>query len=159
MNNNVSVAMVATGSNPSISVGKAPNHPPPVPVYGDKWVRRIYSTRKVPQTGENEVAFTGGDFSIPGNFYVDKLQIWNASTVDGILNAKFIQVTTTDLGDDDVAAVDYGTASSMAGITFKVPLGHAKRVTNSTSQNTLVTVTSAKAGATYVVHLHCWVSI
>jgi hypothetical protein len=153
--------MVATGTNPSITVGKAPNHPPPVPTYGDKWVKRVYSAVKANGSTIADVVFNGADFAIPGtgSFYVDKLQVWNASTVDGNITANFSQGTVTDLGDDDVQARDYGNASSMAGVTFKVPLGHAKRVTNSATGSTLVTIKDGGVSRTYVVHLHCWVSI
>jgi hypothetical protein len=154
--------MMATGSNPSVSVGRAPNHPPPVPTYGNKWVKRTYSSVKTNGAAAADLSFSGGEFGIPGtgSFYVDKLQVWNTSTVDGSINVSFLQGLSTDLGDDPVNVTEYGNAFSMAGVTFKVPLGHAKRVDGSSgSSNNLVTVFSAKASTTYVVHLHCWVSI
>lgn len=163
---NLSTAEMATGQNPSISVGSAPDHPPPVTIYGERWVQRTYqATQTATLTATGGVAFNSNMFGIPGNFYVDKVQIWKLTQNSGPgIMGFFYQNTTTDLGGDTVVSTDYGTATSLAGMTFKVPLGHAKLVTASSSTalvdcNPAIIKPAPYGLDSYVCHLHCWVSI
>lgn len=162
----VNVAMMATGTNPSLSLGKAPSNPPPVPTYGDKWVKRVYSCFKNATTSTGTAVFTQADFGAPGRFFVDKFQVWRLgfdTTAEPGLRARFKQGAFTDLGADDVVSDDYGSGTSLPGVTCKVPLGHAVGVANTgtTSLVEVAPVVSAttSANACYVVHMTCWVSV
>jgi len=160
--------MAATGMNPSISIGVAPDHPPTIPTYGDKFEYRTYGAIFTEAVAGEGVQFRANGFTAPGSFYVDKIQVWKASTGGGLgLNAGFYQQNSTDLGLDTVNGVDLGTATSLPGVTFKVPEGHAVRVSNATTSiladAKCVTEgpnvgTSAKPN-TFAAHLHCWVQL
>lgn len=159
--------MLATGSNPSLQLGKAPDHPPPVPVYGDKWVLRTYDTVKTATTTGAGVQFLNSSFGVLGSrYFVDKIQVWklglsSAPNGDQGLLATFKQGLFTDLGDDDVQARDYGTGTSLAGVTCKVPLGHAKGVATS-GTSVLVECSAAVGNAStesFVCHLTAWVPV
>lgn len=161
-----STTMLAIGANPSLQLGRAPAHPAPVPVYSDKWVRRTYSASLSTAAPAQSVDFTAQLFGVPGaKFFVDKIQVWKVdppgSAAVGI-RATFKQGLFTDLGADDVAATDYGTASSLPGVTMKVPIGHAIGVAvDAGNMVTCVPITLAASGATvtYACHLTCFVSI
>jgi hypothetical protein len=162
---NTSTASLAVGQNPSVSVGEAPPHPPPIPSYGDKWVRRVYSAVKVAATS-GTTDFLQSSFGIPGPYFVDKVHVWSlfstGNTSVNCLQASFVQGTSTDLGADDVTADDYGTSASLAGVTFKVPLGHAKEVAN--TGTAVIVKCGAPTGisvpsSAFVVHLAVWVAI
>lgn len=151
--------------NPSLMLGTAPPNPTPVPAYTDKWVRRIYSAALTTQTAVKEVSFPPSAFNVPGRLFVDKLQVWKVSdkgTSVGI-KATFKQGVFTDLGADDVIASDYGSASSLPGVTCKVPMGHAISV--DASANPLVVCAPVfpdaltTTSATFVCHLHCWIAV
>jgi hypothetical protein len=159
--------MIATGSNPSLTLGKAPSNPPPIANYSDKWVKRTYSAFKNAGSAIGEASFLANGFNVPGGkYYVDKIQVWrlgfDTSAEPGI-QATFKQGNFTDLGVDDVVGTDYGSGVSLPGVTCKVPLGHATGVsTTSTSplveSRPVVTATTSQ-NASYVCHLTCWVSI
>jgi len=160
-----SKASIATGQNPSVSVSRGPANPPPVPAYGDKWVKRTYSAVKIATAG-SPVDFLQSSFGVPGTFYVDKVQAWNLSS-SGVsqitgLGATLKQGLITDLGSDDIVGNDFGTANALASVTFKVPLGHAKAVAN-TGTGVIVSCDAvsplANTGGNYLVHLHVWTSI
>jgi hypothetical protein len=153
----------ATGSSPAISAGPAPDHPPPVPVYGDKWEYRTYSAAFTEAQPNEGVQFRANGFNTPGAFFVDKIQVWRLFSTEGTgINTGFYQINSTDLGNNQVVNVeDYGTATSLPGVTFKVPLGHAREV-NDTLQDILVDAKPAIQGsqkASFVAHLHCWVQV
>lgn len=159
--NAVSIYRVA---NPSLLLGNAPPQPTPVPVYTDKFVKRTYRAVLTTQTATKEVAFPPSVFNVPGKFFVDKLQVWKVGGSDlsvGI-KATFKQGNFTDLGADDITATDYGSASSLPGVSCKVPSGHTVSV--DPSANNLVVCapvvpdpTTTKS-ATFVCNLHCWVA-
>lgn len=154
---------MATGMNPSVEVGAAPDHPPPVTNYGEKWVLRTYQAQKTSSSATGGVTFSANDFGLSANntFYVDKVQVWRlTNTADSSgLFASFYQQNLTDLGGDALVARDYGTATSLAGMTFKVPLGHAKDVSvGSTSLVDCNPAYGTAQGQTFCAHLHCWVS-
>lgn len=162
----VSTTRMAVGTNPSLQLGRAPAHPAPVPVYSDKWVKRTYSASLTTAAPAQSVDFLASSFSVPGTkFFVDKMQVWKVDPPAGAavgLKATFKQGLFTDLGADDVAATDYGTASSLPGVTMKVPVGHAIGVaTDGGNLVTCVPVVPAASGATvaFVAHLTCFVSI
>lgn len=161
--------MLATGMNPALQLGKCPDHPPPVPLYGDKWVRRTYSSGvKTSTAGSAGVDFLPNAFGVPGDrYYVDKLQVWRLDLPTGTsepgLLATFHQGVFTDLGAVEVSGSDFGTATSLPGVTCKVPLGHATGVSTS-GTSSLVSCNSASAATgvgveNYVAHLTAWVSI
>lgn len=161
-----SKSAMATGGNPSIEVGVAPDHPPPVTTYGEKWVQRTYqATQTATSTATGGVAFNANMFAIPGTFFIDKVQVWKLTQNSGPgITGFFYQNIATDLGGDTVVATDYGTATSLAGMTFKVPLGHAKSYTASVGGaivdcNPAIVRPAPYSLDTYVCHLHCWVSI
>jgi len=156
---------MAVGQNPSVSISRGPANPPPVPAYGDKWVRRTYSAVKTAVAG-SPVDFLQSSFGVPGVYYIDKVQAWNLSStgvnqVTG-LGATLKQGLITDLGTDDIVGNDFGSANSLASVTFKVPLGHAKAVAN-TGTGVIVSCDAvsplANAGGNYCVHIHVWVSL
>jgi hypothetical protein len=155
----------AAVQNPSLTLGIAPPHPTPVPVYSDKWVKRIYSAALTVTTAIKEASFPASAFNVPGPFFVDKLQAWKVGNINTNigLKATFKQGVFTDLGADDVIATDFGTADSLAGISCKVPVGHAISV--ATGANPLVVCApvvpdpATTTSATFVVHLHCWIAV
>lgn len=152
--------MVAVGQNPSVSVSKAPVEPPPVPSYKDKWVKRVYRSVKT-STSSSTVSFSVSDFGLPTDtvVYVDKVQLWNLTANARGMNGTFHLNTTTDLGNDDVVASDFSSLGQCPGMTFKVPTGHAKGVSNSSviaDMENLFGGTSVFG--TGVCHLHCWVA-
>lgn len=162
----VSTTRMAVGTNPSLQLGRAPPHPVPVPVYSDKWVRRTYSASLTSAAPAQQVDFAASSFNVPGSkFFVDKIQVWKVDPPAGAavgIRATFKQGLFTDLGADDVAATDYGTASSLPGVTCKVPVGHAIGVaTDGGALVTCVPVVLAPTNATvaFVCHLTCFVSI
>jgi len=152
---------MAVGQNPSITVGPAAPQPAPVPKYGDKFVLRTYQAFKTESTAGTGVNFLQSSFSAPGPYYVDKISIWKVGVNGTGIRATFSQGISTDLGTDDIEATDFGSADSLPGVTFKVPLGHAKQVAN-VGSNTLISaapnVTDA-ALQTFVCNLSCWVQI
>jgi len=158
--------MSSTGGNPSIEVGPAPDHPGPVPVYGDKFEYRTYSSPVFTESAAGEgVQFRANGFSAPGDFFVDKIQVWKVSTGGGLgLNSGFYCANTTDLSATEVInGTDLGTANSLPGMTFKVPLGHAKEVSASTTSILCDAKCVTEAGSTvknsFVAYLHCWVRV
>jgi len=157
---------MATSENPSIEVGIAPDHPTPLPVYGDKFEYRSYSSPVFTEAAAGEgVQFRANGFSAPGNFFVDKVQVWKVSTGGGLgLNAGFYCATSTDLSATEVVnGTDLGTANSLPGMTFKVPTGHAVEVSNATTSIVADAKCMSEAGSTvknsFVCYLHCWVRI
>lgn len=160
--------MVATGTNPALQLGRGPDHPPAVPVYSDKWVRRTYSSVKSTTAGQTGVDFLQSSFSVPGTkYFVDKLQVWrlgiSTNSSEAGLLATFKQGNFTDLGADDVSSTDFGTGTSLAAVTCKVPLGHATGV-STTGTSVLVSCNSATSATgtgteNYVCHLTAWVSL
>jgi hypothetical protein len=164
---NQSKSAVATGEMPSISVGPAPDHPPPATSYGETWVMRTYQSSKTATSATGGVTFGSSDFGLSASdtFFLDKVQIWrltNTATSSGIAGF-FYQQNSTDLGGDVVIARDYGTATSLAGMTFKLPLGHAKSISaGSTSSAVSIVDCNPAYGvelATYCCQIHCWISI
>lgn len=164
----VSTAMLATGTNPSLTLGKAPSNPPPVPSYKDKWVKRTYQSFKSAANATGTASFLNSSFGVPGDkYFVDKIQVWRLgfdNVAEPGLVATFNQGFFTDLGVDAVTAMDFGTGSALPGVTCKVPLGHAVGVSTA-GTNSILDVTPAVASGTqsatanYVAHLTCWVSI
>jgi len=159
--------MVATGQNPSISVGKAPSNPPPVPRYNDKWVKRVYSSGPigVAGTAASTVVSLATLFpGIPANttVFFDKIQVWNT---DRLLNCRAALSSNpiTDLGlVESISVDDYGTASDLSGVTFVIPLGHAKQVIATSATTDILTLNDTPTptfAGTYVVHSHVWVQI
>jgi hypothetical protein len=60
--------------------------------------------------------------------FVDKITVWGLNPGSG-LSAALNQSTVTDSGlSDPITVKDFGSATSLPGVTFKVPLGHAKAV-------------------------------
>lgn len=167
-NPNISKASAATGAMPAITVGPAPDHPPPATSYGETWVMRTYQAQLTStNTATGGVTFKSSDFGLSASdtFYLDKVQIWrltNTATSSGIAGF-FYQTNTTDLGGDAVVARDYGTATSLAGMTFKIPLGHARSITASSSSSAVSIVDCNPAYgnelATYCCQIHAWISI
>lgn len=151
--------------NPSLMIGIAPPNPTPVPIYTDKWVRRVYGAAISTQTAVKEVSFPPSAFNVPGKLFVDKLQVWKIGDKDNStgIKATFKQGVFTDLGADDVTATDFGTANSLPGVSCKVPMGHAISV--DAGANPLVVCApvfpdpSTTTSATFVCHLTCWVAI
>lgn len=145
----MSKAMVATGSNPSIVVSRAPVEPPPIPASQDKWVKRV-----IAQTVTNLATFP--DVSVPADLisgFIDKIQVWGVDT--RTLNVTFKQDAFTDLGPNEILASDYSSYAQLPGITVKVPVGHAKGVSGATNFS-LLKVT-APLPETLVVHYHAWI--
>jgi hypothetical protein len=126
----MSTAQIATGGVPYVTTGKAPPNPRPVPVYRDTWVKRTYQVSKTVATGTqaslkaNELGPTvAGDIG-----FVDKITVWGLNPGSG-LSAALNQSTVTDSDlSDPLTVKDFGSATSLPGVTFKVPLGHAKAV-------------------------------
>ena len=162
----VPAASSSAAANPSLMLGIAPPNPAPVPVYADKWVRRVYGAAISTQSAVKEVTFAPSAFNVPGKLFVDKLQVWNLGdnkdNSTGI-NATFKQGVFTDLGNDDVTAHDFGSANSLPGVSCKVPTGHAIAV--DAGANPLVVVApvfpdaSTATKATFVCHLTCWIAV
>jgi hypothetical protein len=159
--------MVATGQNPSISIGKAPSNPPPVPRYSDKWVKRVYSSNPIAVALANTSVDVDINLLFPGlpansTVFFDKIQVWNT---DRLSNCRvgLLSNPITDLGVVDTILVDdYGTSSDLSGVTFVIPLGHAKQVISSSTTNVLQFNAGASTNSfvgTYVVHSHIWVQI
>jgi len=155
---------MATGQNPSITSGRAPANPQPIPIYGDKWVRRTFSAQGAANEGTG-VLFSPASFGIPvGNYFIDKMQVWNTAPATGAgIKALFKTALTTDLGTDTVQVLDYGSATSLAGVSFKIPVGHAKLL-SSTDSNSILDVDVAQVlnsanKVNFVCHAHCWVQI
>jgi len=152
---------VATGQNPSVTVGKAGPNPNPVPTYGNKWVHRTYQKVISETAAGSGVLFKSDSFGVTGSFFVDKMSVWKLGLNGVGLRANFRQGTSTDLGTDDVTAEDFGSGSSLPGVTFKVPLGHAKEVTSTTVVELLQadTPNTSSTVEAYVCQLTCWVQI
>jgi len=145
----MSKAMVATGSNPSIVVSRAPTEPPPIPGTKDKWVKRIIS-----QTVTNLATFP--NVSVPADLisgFIDKIQVWGVDT--RALNVTFKQGNFTDLGQNDIIASYYSSYAQLPGMTVKVPVGHATAVSGAANFS-LMTVT-APLPETLVIHYHAWI--
>lgn len=159
----MSKADMATGSDPTVHVGPAPDHPEPCPLYGEKWVHRRYQAVLTASSSSvtGGVTFKGADFSLPGSFFVDKVQVWKLTQVSGKpgLFAFFYTVKNTDLGGNAVTATDYGTATSLAGMTFKVPDGHAVEVDDLNQSLVDCNPAVGTDKETYCCNLHCWVRI
>jgi len=165
----VSRSAIATGQNPSIAIGKAPANPTPIPAIADKWVQRTYScvklgTATTSPTPAPPVEFLNSSFGCPGPYYIDKIQVWKLGTNDQLgLSASVAQGNITDLGADSVVGNDFGSAMAIPGVTFKIPLGHAKQIPN-TGTTTLVSCTpvaplETSSAQTYVCHMTVWVAI
>ena len=118
--------MVATGSNPSIVVSRAPTEPPPIPSSKDKWVKRIISATTLLTASVAGVCVVPAD--LVGGF-IDKIQVWGVDTRAIVVTLK--QGNFTDLGADDIVADDYSSYAQLPGMTFKVPVGHATEVQSS----------------------------
>lgn len=153
--------MLATGSNPSVVVSNAPVQPTAVPKYKDRWVKRVYQASVSTTDAATLANFTVDSFGVPTDtvVYVDKVQVWNLSA-----NAKGVEVTfkatnTTDLGSDDVVATDWSSLGQCPGVTFKVPLGHAKGVSNATVVVAAKPLPSGTGAFVFVTNLHCWVAV
>ena len=152
-------------ANPSLQLGNAPPQPTPVPVYTDKFVKRVYRAVLTTQTATKEVSFPPSAFNVPGKFFVEKLQVWkvggDAKSVG--IKATFKQGNFTDLGADDITATDYGSANSLPGVSCRVPMGHAVSV--DPSANNLVVCApvvpdpSTSTSVTFVCNLRCWVAV
>lgn len=157
-------ASINRAANPSLMLGIAPPQPTPVPVYTDKFVKRTFRAVLTTQTATKEVSFPPSAFNVQGKFFVDKLQVWKVGGSDKSIGIKatFKQGVFTDLGADDITATDYGSASSLPGISCRVPMGHTVSV--DPSANTLVVCApvvpdaSTATSATFVCNLHCWVA-
>jgi len=160
---------MATGQNPSIAVGKSPANPPPLPAVADKWVKRTYSAVKLGPAGTTgtpspPVEFLNSSFGIPGPYYIDKIQVWKLGTNDLLgLGASVPQGNISDLGTDTVVGNDFGSATALPGVTFKVPLGHAKEIPT-TGTTTIVSCgpvapLETSAAQTFVCHMSVWVGI
>lgn len=152
-------------ANPSLMLGSAPSNPTPVPVYTDKWVRRTYAAALSVQNPLKEASFPPSVFNLPGRFFVDKMQVWKVGDNDTSVGIKatFKQGVFTDLGVDDVIATDYGTSSSLPGVSCKVPAGHAVSVAPEADILAVCAPVfpdaSTNTSATFVCHLHCWIAI
>lgn len=162
MTTSTNKAMVATGGNPSVTVNRAPTQPPPVPSYKDKWVKRVYSATKTSTSPAVVVDFTVNDFGLPADtvVYVDKVQVWNLTAGAKGVETAFKNANSTDLGNDDVVAQDYSSLGQCPGVTYKVPLGHAKGVSNTTVVVSGYDLPKNGTGLPLLVaHLHCWVAV
>jgi hypothetical protein len=155
------------GSNPSIAIRSAPDHPGPVPVYGDLWDYRVYSSPVFTENVAGEgIQFRANAFNAPGNFFVDKLQVWRVNQFNGGLglNAGFYSSNCTDLSTAEVVnGTDLGSGNSMCGMTFVVPEGHATEVSSGTTNILADAKCMSEGGNTvknsFVAYLHCWVKI
>lgn len=121
-------------------------------------------TKNTTNTASGSCSFNASDFGIPGTFFVDKVQVWKLTQQSGPgITGYFYQANVTDLSGDTVVSTDFGTATSLAGMTYKVPLGHAKGLTASVGAqlidcNPAIISTSTYPTDSYVCNLHCWVS-
>lgn len=147
--------------NPSVSVGKAPTQPPPVPEYKDKWVKRVYQALKNAATPSGSVDFGVTNFGLPSDavVFVDKVQVWNLTPAAKGLEATFPQGNSTDLGTDNVVAQDFSSLGQCPGVTFKVPLGHAKGVSGTTVVVSAKNAFTSTDNPQMVAHLTCWVAV
>jgi len=149
----MSRAMVAVGQNPSIQVSKAPIEPPPIPSTGDKWVKRVYPQLFSISAGSSVVDVTVPSTVVGG--FLDKVQVWGLDNTR--MSVNFKTGNCTDLGTDDVSASDYSSQAQLPGITFKVPLGHAKAISATTSP--VISVDQRTDAQTVVIHYHAFVKI
>jgi len=151
--------------DPSIQVGSAPKAPSPIPTIYNHWVKRTYSAVFTEALAGEGVQFRANGFGLFSPFFVEMIRVWMIDTSGGVgLNTGFYQVNSTDLGNNDVVnAEDYGNASSLPGVTFVVPAGHATEVAPNSSAILVDAKNVAVAGktgrSTFVAHLHCWVAI
>jgi len=150
----MSKSMVAVGQNPSIQVSRAPIEPPPIAQSGDKWVKRVFPQEFSVPTGTAN-SLIAPPSSVIGGF-IDKVQVWGLNLTR--LTASLKVDNCTDLGTDDVTASDYSSQAQLPGITFKVPLGHAKAVETATDY-VLSIGQSTVAIQTIVIHYHAWVKL
>jgi len=145
----MSKAMVATGTNPSVVISRAPIEPPPIPQVKDKWVKRV-----IEQTVTNLATFP--NVSVPAELisgFIDKIQVWGVDTRS--LDVTFKQGNFTDLGANDIVARDYSSYAQLPGMTIKVPVGHATAVSGATNFSLLTVNTPLPT--TLVVHYHAWI--
>lgn len=146
----MSKAMVATGSNPSIAISRAPIEPPPIPASKDKWIKRIIASTTSLGTG-------GTDIVVPADLvggFIDKIQVWGVDTRS--VTVTFKQGNFTDLGADDIVASDYSSYAQLPGLTVKVPVGHAIEISGAANFS-LLKVAASGDDSKAVVHYHAWV--
>jgi len=149
-------------TQPAIIVGKAPSNPSPAPTYGEKWVKRRYLSKEITLTtgpGDLNVTLTNGFTTNLANCVLDKLTVWkifNTNSAVGSLQAEFQTQNVTTLGSDPIEAYDYGSVTSLPGITFKVPLGFGKMLSTT---DTLVIIRGAPQSSVYAVQIDVWARI
>lgn len=151
----------------SITWVNCPSQPPPV---SNKYVwvkRRVVITKAVTagtstftyvNTGDVATALTG----VSGDYTIYKAHAWFAptgGTAGGIFAGATFRVQTNNMilagsGAVPVAEViDYGTGTSMPGVSFKTPLAHVKNFEHDTAGVVdLVGLASSLAG-TLICHM------
>lgn len=148
--------MIATGQNPSISVGPAPTQPGPVPDYLDKWVlrtyRKEYSVPKLATVGAYTSCTAPNELN---GAFLEKVQVWGVGTQSLYLALQ--QGVVSDLGQDEILASDYSSLAQLPGVTFMVPPGHATGIL--TGDNICKIFQLVDTAFKVIVHYHAWVRV
>lgn len=144
-----------------VQIGPAPPQPTPVPQYGSKFVRRVYQTLKTETSASSGVEFLNSSFGIPGYYYIDKLSVWKVGLNGTGMEAQFNPANAMENNPQPVKVNDFGSGTSLPGVTFKVPVGHAKQLpsTGSTILLSCKPVVGSSTTETFVANLYVWVQI
>lgn len=150
----------------AISLGKAPPNPPPV-TNRYKWVKRLVTLSKTFTSGSTGVIITAGDIStalagLTGDFTIRSMTAWVIPSISstGIFQEGTFTVYTNNLlnggsGQLPVAIMqDYGTGTSLPGMSFKTPATRTKNIECDTaSVIDLIKVTSSATAGSLVLHV------
>lgn len=145
---------MATGYTETITVSSAPDQPPPVPKYGEKWAKRLiqFEVSLPKATGANQyvniLAPTELDTAI-----LDSLTIWGVGTQS--LYASLNSGTTTDLNQGFVDADDFSSLAQLPGVCFRIPVGHAKGLSNGAVLGQILRLGDVDCKA--VIHADVWI--
>lgn len=127
--------------NPTVKARPIRGNPKPINTNKTVYVSRTYSVSKT--AASNFTALSKGDIvsraSVGEDIRIDFIKCYNTTTGSG-LKAKLLtsKVIDPSTGPKDIESEDFGTASSLAGIGFDIPMTLAMDITEGTSTDNVI---------------------